>query len=77
MEVDRAGFEPATTRVQTGEGVDFNGFVEWCLKEEKIRERTVRSYLPTIKKFLRDVGILDPVRAEEWLPPFSPTLPRR
>jgi len=71
VEVDRAGFEPATTRVQTGEGMDFNGFVEWCLKEEKIRERTVKSYLPTIKKFLRDVGILDPVRAEEWLSKYE------
>jgi len=69
--VDRAGFEPATTRVRAKGGVDFNGFVEWCLREEKVRERTVRSYLPAIKKFIREVGVLDPQKAEEWLSQYT------
>ena len=71
MKVPRAGLEPATIRSSAGEWMDFGRFVQWCLNVEKIRPRTVKSYLGTVKKFVKEIGELDPIRAEEWLSKYE------
>jgi len=70
--VGRERFELSTFRlsaetISLKESFSVEEFKNWCLKEEKIRLRTFRSYIPVIKKYIREVGVLDSKLAEDWL----------
>jgi integrase len=73
MKMPRAGLEPATIRSSalTFSKFSVSDFRDWCVRVEKLRPKTIRGYVFVIKKYIREVGVLDPVRAEEWLSRYT------